>query len=184
MSERPVQIQEAERQMECPECGRVSSVAPWLTRPICVHSWASGVPEIWDGDDVNGEGRPIECSPNENYRVPGPDTWAVMVPVEVVPRSVAETFAAALEDALVGELTRARAGRPRRLSGFLPARGDAVSETITGDLLAHARYLLQGDDYAKPDECETCRKLKAAGALYEAYPRRNPVRWKVRPDAA
>lgn len=60
----------------CPECGRVSSVAEYVSRPICVHSWDSGTPEIWDGDDV--EGTPIEQSPNPEWRTPGPKTWTAM----------------------------------------------------------------------------------------------------------
>lgn len=63
----------------CPECGRVASVAPWVARPICVHSWSDGTPEVWDGDDDNGEGRAIEQAPNEKFRTPGPDTWTEMV---------------------------------------------------------------------------------------------------------
>lgn len=66
--------------MRCPSCGRVSSVAPWYTRPICVHAWDSGTPEIWDGDDTDGDGRAIEQSPNEDWRTPGPRTWTEMEP--------------------------------------------------------------------------------------------------------
>lgn len=68
----------------CGECGRVSSVAEWVKRPICVHAWDAGSPEIWDGDDVDGEGRTIEQSPNEDYRVPGATTWIEMTRVYVV----------------------------------------------------------------------------------------------------
>lgn len=67
----------------CVECGRVSSVAEWVKRPICVHSWDAGSPEIWDGDD-DGEGRTIEQAPNEKFRTPGPDTWSEMQRVYVV----------------------------------------------------------------------------------------------------
>jgi hypothetical protein len=38
-----------QRTLICPECGRVSSVAEWVERPICVHAWDNGTPEIWDG---------------------------------------------------------------------------------------------------------------------------------------
>lgn len=76
--------QSSARIMRCPECGRVSSVAEWVARPICVHAWeGGGTPEIWDGNDANGEGRPIEWSPNEKYRTPGPDTWSEMVPTRL-----------------------------------------------------------------------------------------------------
>lgn len=71
------------RHLRCPECGRVASVPEWCARPICVHAWDNNTPEVWDGDDRDGEGRPIEWSPNEKFRTPGPDTWAEMVPVEV-----------------------------------------------------------------------------------------------------
>jgi len=74
-------IQESERIMRCPDCGRVASVSPWCKRPICVHAWDGCTPEVWDGDDTNGEGRPIEWSPNEEYRVPGPQTWTAMEPL-------------------------------------------------------------------------------------------------------
>lgn len=66
--------------LKCPECDRVASVPEWCSRPICVHAWDGLSPEIWDGDDRDGEGHPIEWAPNEKYRVPGPDTWAEMVP--------------------------------------------------------------------------------------------------------
>lgn len=65
----------------CPECQRVSSVANWVVRPICVHSWDSCSPEIWDGADP---GNLIEHSPNEKFRTPGPDTWSDMHRVYVV----------------------------------------------------------------------------------------------------
>lgn len=74
---------EAMRHMRCPECGRVASVAEWCSRPICVHAWVSNVPEVWDGDNVEGEGGPIEQSPSEAYRSPGPRTWMAMVVVVV-----------------------------------------------------------------------------------------------------
>jgi hypothetical protein len=64
----------------CPECGRVASTPEWCIRPICVHGWEGCVPEVWDGDDTNGSGRPIEHSPNEAFRMPGPNTWTAMVP--------------------------------------------------------------------------------------------------------
>jgi hypothetical protein len=67
------------RHMVCPECGRIASVAEWCARPICVHAWDSYAPEIWDGDDSGSDGRPIEWSPNEEWRTPGPDTWAAMI---------------------------------------------------------------------------------------------------------
>lgn len=67
------------RTLVCPECGRVSSVSPWCARPICVHAWMDAGVEIWDADNVDGDGRSIECSPNESYRTPGPYTWAEMV---------------------------------------------------------------------------------------------------------
>lgn len=73
-----------ERVVRCPECGRVASVPEWCSRPICVHAWDGNTPEVWDGDDSNGEGRPIEQSPNEKYRTPGPDTWTEMVPVAIL----------------------------------------------------------------------------------------------------
>lgn len=69
------------RTLECPECHRVASVADHCKRPICVHNGASNGPEIWDGDDVDGEGRRIEDSPEPRWRTPGPTTWAEMVPV-------------------------------------------------------------------------------------------------------
>lgn len=70
------------RVLRCPECGRVASVPEWCARPICVHAWSDCAPEIWDGDDCGVEpGRKIEESPNEDYRTPGPDTWAEMVPL-------------------------------------------------------------------------------------------------------
>jgi hypothetical protein len=66
------------RTMRCPTCKRVASVPDWCSRPICLHSWAgSNTPEIWDGDDVDGEGRSIEESPNEEYRTPGKH-WSEM----------------------------------------------------------------------------------------------------------
>lgn len=70
----------------CPECGRVSSVADWIKRPVCVHSWDAGTPEIWDGDNSgpDDDGRPIEHSPSEKFRTPGPDTWSEMHRVYVV----------------------------------------------------------------------------------------------------
>lgn len=76
------QEREPERVFMCPLCGRVSSVAEYCTRPICVHSWEgnAGCPEVWDGDNVDGEGRGIEQSPQESFRSPGPHTWAEMVP--------------------------------------------------------------------------------------------------------
>jgi hypothetical protein len=61
------------RVMCCPLCHRVASVAPWVKRPICVHSWQGGVPEIWDGDDP-----PIEQARNIEFRTPGPTTWSEM----------------------------------------------------------------------------------------------------------
>jgi hypothetical protein len=69
--------------MRCPECGRVASVPGWCARPICVHAWEGCSPEIWDGDDPHGRGRPIEASDTEAYRVPGPHTWAAMVEIEL-----------------------------------------------------------------------------------------------------
>lgn len=66
------------RTFRCPLCGRISSVAEGIARPICVHAWDGGTPEIWDGDDTDGEGRTIEESPNKDYRTPGPNTWAEM----------------------------------------------------------------------------------------------------------
>jgi hypothetical protein len=68
------------RTLRCPECSRVASVPDWCNRPICVHDWDGYAPEIWDGKP--DDGRPIEESPNEKYRTPGPDTWADMVPVD------------------------------------------------------------------------------------------------------
>lgn len=68
--------------MRCPECGRVASVAPWVKRPICLHTFAANVPEVWDGDDHDGEGHPIEWAPNPVYRKPGPRTWTEMVPYD------------------------------------------------------------------------------------------------------
>jgi len=68
---------DAGRVVRCPECGRVSSVASWIKRPICVHGWENGTPEIWDGDQ---EGHKIEDSPNPVWRTPGPETWTEMVP--------------------------------------------------------------------------------------------------------
>lgn len=74
------------RHMRCPECGRVASVASWCRRPICVHAWegSAPTPEVWDGDDVDGDGRAIERSPNEKMRAPGAGTWAEMVAVELM----------------------------------------------------------------------------------------------------
>lgn len=57
----------------------MASVPEWCARPICVHKWDGYVPEIWDGDDTNGVGRKIEQSPDESYRIPGPNTWAQMM---------------------------------------------------------------------------------------------------------
>lgn len=57
----------------CPECGRAATIAPWISRPICVHSWDNATPEIWDGDDP-----PIEEARNPEYRTPGPKTWTAM----------------------------------------------------------------------------------------------------------
>lgn len=71
------------RHLRCPECGRIASVPEWCSRPICVHAWAGCAPEIWDGDDRDGEGHPIEWSPNEAFRSSGPETWTAMVPVEI-----------------------------------------------------------------------------------------------------
>ena len=71
------------RHMRCPECGRIASVPDRCKRPICVHAWTGSAPEIWDGDDTNGEGRTVEQSPNEPFRSPGPKTWAAMVPARV-----------------------------------------------------------------------------------------------------
>jgi hypothetical protein len=65
----------------CPECGRVASVPEWCSRPICVHAWDGNAPEIWDGDDTDGNGRAIEQAPHEPGRTPGPDTWTAMVPL-------------------------------------------------------------------------------------------------------
>jgi hypothetical protein len=73
--------QEPRRILRCPECGRVASVPDYCARPICVHADEPYAPEVWDGDDENG--RPIEQSPNEEWRTPGPSTWAEMVPVTV-----------------------------------------------------------------------------------------------------
>lgn len=71
-------LQESERIMRCPECRRVASIAPWVTRPICVHAWADTVPEVWDGDDAyNGS---IESAANLDWRTPGPETWTAMEP--------------------------------------------------------------------------------------------------------
>lgn len=67
--------------MMCPRCGRVASVPGWCSRPICVHAWNGSSPEVWDGDDVDGEGRRVEDSPEESFRSPGPTTWSEMVPV-------------------------------------------------------------------------------------------------------
>ena len=72
---------ERHRTMKCPECGRIASVPDRCNRPICVHVWEGYVPEIWDGDDLSGDGRTIEESPNPDYRKPGPDTWTAMVEV-------------------------------------------------------------------------------------------------------
>lgn len=69
------------RVYECPECGRVASVPEWVARPVCVHAWCSSTPEVWDGDDADGEGRLIELSPHEPFRTPGPNTWTEMVPL-------------------------------------------------------------------------------------------------------
>lgn len=65
------------RHFTCPECGRAATVAPWVSRPICVHSWDSTTPEIWDADDTDGHGTPIEQSPNEEYREEG-KWWSLM----------------------------------------------------------------------------------------------------------
>lgn len=72
---------EEKRLYRCPECGAVASVAPWCKRPICVHSWDYNKPEIWDGDDVDGNGRSIEESPNRTWRTPGLKTWTEMLPL-------------------------------------------------------------------------------------------------------
>jgi hypothetical protein len=66
------------RVMRCPDCGLVSSVAPWCVRPICVHAWDGMTPEIWDGDSANHDGSPIEQAPNVGMRTPGPKTWTEM----------------------------------------------------------------------------------------------------------
>lgn len=65
----------------CPQCGRIASVA-WAERPICMHSndGIAGTPEIWDGNNTDGNGRKIEESPNEKFRVSGAGTWAQMIP--------------------------------------------------------------------------------------------------------
>lgn len=63
----------------CPKCGRMTSVPEWCTRPICVHAWDGNTPEIWDGDNTDGEGRTIEESLDKTFRVPGTDTWAQMI---------------------------------------------------------------------------------------------------------
>lgn len=73
------------RVMRCPECGRVASVPEWCARPVCVHAWDGCTPEVWDGDNTNGEGRHIEQSPNEEFRSPGPGTWAEMVALDITP---------------------------------------------------------------------------------------------------
>jgi hypothetical protein len=66
------------RHMRCPECGRVSSVPEWVARPICVHAWLDCGPEIWNGDDSDGDGHSIEVSASEKWREPGPGTWTEM----------------------------------------------------------------------------------------------------------
>lgn len=67
------------RVMMCMECMRVASVPDWLERPICMHAWDGNTPEVWDGNDADGEGRHIEQSPNEKMREPGPRTWSEMI---------------------------------------------------------------------------------------------------------
>lgn len=59
-------------------------MADWVSRPICLHSWDNGSPEIWDGDDcgMNGGDR-IEDSPNEEYRIEG-KWWNEMTEVQIV----------------------------------------------------------------------------------------------------
>lgn len=69
------------RTLRCPDCGRVASVPEWCQRPVCVHAWDGMAPEIWDGNDTNGEGRRLEDSPNPGFREPGPTTWSEMVPL-------------------------------------------------------------------------------------------------------
>lgn len=68
--------------MLCPECGRIASVAGWCKRAICVHAWAGCAPEVWDGDDTDGEGRRVEESLNPTFRLPSSDTWTAMVALE------------------------------------------------------------------------------------------------------
>lgn len=82
----------------CPECGRVASVPEWCKRPICVHAWDGCAPEIWDGDDTDGEGHPVEQSPTEAWRTPGPRTWTAMVPEG--PFVPAEQLRRAVDDVL------------------------------------------------------------------------------------
>ena len=65
----------------CQECNRIASVPDWCSRPICVHAWENCTPEIWDGDDVDGEGRLIEESPEPRFRTPGPHSWTEMANV-------------------------------------------------------------------------------------------------------
>jgi hypothetical protein len=66
----------------CPGCGRVASIADgYNQRPLCVHmDEPGGGPEVIDGNDTDGEGRPIEMVPHEPSRVPGPHSWNEMVP--------------------------------------------------------------------------------------------------------
>jgi hypothetical protein len=102
-------------------------VPEWCARPICVHAWDGNAPEIWDGDDDDGQGRPIEHAPNEDYRTPGPDTWTAMVPA-----SVADDYRKALEQ-IEGHFLP---GYERRTYG---------SATLTLDLIrAEARAALVG----------------------------------------
>lgn len=65
-----------QRVMVCLSCGRVASVPAGLDRPICLHSWEVVSPEVWDGNNTDGEGRRIEEGGMPN---PGPATWNNMV---------------------------------------------------------------------------------------------------------
>lgn len=81
----------------CLTCSRVASVSESCARPICVHAWDGNSPEIWDGDDCGADGdRKIEESPNESWRVPGPDTWAQMIEWSTSPYVGVETRREAL----------------------------------------------------------------------------------------
>lgn len=58
---------------------------------------------------------------------------------------------------------------------------DADLQELDLDLRLHAASLREGNDYAIPEDCAFCRRLKDAGALTSTLSR-GRVRYRVRLD--